>query len=107
MLKNKIKTAKVPLKYLLSQSISGWQLSEATETKVTFKPIECEDELAAIEFHPRLDNPEKAYALFKGKNIHSNGQEIFFQKEIKPAGYLGVAASMYEMMFLDEDGFDF
>lgn len=97
----------MPLKFLVSQSISGWQLSEVSENKVIFKPIETEDSTAAIEFHPRTDKPERAYALFKGKNIHPNGQELFFQKEIKPTSYLGVATSMYEMIFLDEDGFDF
>lgn len=96
----------MPLSFLLTQSIPGWQLSEASETKVIFKPIETEDPTAAIEFHPRTDKPEKAYALFKGKNFHPEGQELFFQKEIKLSSYLGVAASMFEMMFLDEDGFD-
>jgi hypothetical protein len=94
------------LTFLHKQKADNWELTEIADKKVIFRPIACEDPTAAIEFLPRIDKPEKAYALFKGKNIHPAGQELFFQKEIEPGSYLGVAASMYEMMFLDEGGFD-
>lgn len=87
---------------LLTQSVPNWELSEVFESKLIFKPTSTLDPTASIEFLPRRDNPEKAYALLKGKDIHPAGQELFFQKEIKPESYLDFAVGMYEMLYLDE-----
>ena len=89
------------LTFLLTQTTENWQLSVATESLVIFKPIETDDPTAAIEFHPRTDKPEKAFAILKGKGAQ---QDLFFQKEIKSTSYLSVAASMYELIFMDKDG---
>jgi hypothetical protein len=93
----------MPLTFLLTQSIPGWQLTTATESVVVFKPISTEDPTAAICFVPRTDNPEKkVYAILQG---NSSQQDLIFQKEIEPSSYLAVSISMWELMFL-EDGFD-
>jgi len=96
----------MPLNFLLTQTSKYWTLSEATETKIVFKPIDSEDELAAIEFIPRTDNPLKAMALSKGKGFPLNGQDLVFQREIKPKDYLSIAAQMHEIVSMDLDGFD-
>ena len=95
------------LKFLLSQTSSNWQLTEATESLVIFKPVETEDPSAAICFVPRTDNPEKAMALLKGKGLPLNGQDLMFQRTIKPKDYLSMAASMHEIVSMDLEGFDF
>jgi hypothetical protein len=95
------------LQFLLTQKTTGWILSEATDAKVVFKPVDSEDELAAIEFHPRKDKPsEKVMVLLKGKDLHPNGQEIYIQRDIDPGSYLDVASSIFELIALDVDGFD-
>ena len=95
------------LQFLLTQKTTGWMLSEATESVIVFKPISTEDPLAAIEFHPRKDKPsEKVMVLLKGKDLHPNGQEIYFQRDIDPDSYLDVASSMFDLIALDVEGFD-
>ncbi len=96
----------MPLTFLLSQTSSNWKLSEASEKIVIFKPVETSDPSAAICFVPRIDNPEKAMALLKGKGLPLNGQDLIFQKEIKPKDYLSLAAQMHEIVSMDLDGFD-
>ena len=96
----------MPLTFLLTQTASNWQLSSASETKIVFKPIDTEDELAAIEFIPRTYNPLKAMALLKGKGLPLNGQNLVFQREIKPKDYLSIAAQMHEIVSMDLEGFD-
>ena len=97
----------MPLTFLLTQSIPGWQLSESTEKIVIFKPISTEDPMAAIEFHPRKDKPtEKVMALLKGKGFPLNGQDLVFQREIKPKDYLSLASQMHEIISMDLEGFD-
>ena len=96
----------MPLTFLLTQSIPGWQLTTATESIVIFKPLETEDPTAAICFVPRTDKPEKAMALLKGKGLPLNGQDLVFQRTIKPKDYLSMAASMHEIVSMDLDGFD-
>jgi|GEM_PF-3586229 hypothetical protein len=92
----------MPLTFLLTQSIPGWQLTTATESVVVFKPISTLDPTAAICFVPRQDNPEKVYAILQGNGTQ---QDLFFQKEIEPSSYLAVTVSMHELMF-QEEGFD-
>ena len=94
------------LTFLLTQTASNWQLSKATESVVIFKPIDSEDELAAIEFISRSDTPLKAMALLKGKGLPLNGQDLVFQREIKPKDYLSLAAQMHEIVSMDLEGFD-
>ena len=95
------------LQFLLTQKTTGWMLSEASESVVIFRPEDSEDELAAIEFHPRNDKPtEKVMVLLKGKDLHPNGQEIHFQRDIDPDSYLDVASSMFDLIALDVEGFD-
>ncbi|NQW77033.1 MAG: hypothetical protein HQ448_09530 [Cytophagales bacterium] len=96
----------MPLTFLLSQTSSNWKLSEASEKIVIFKPVETSDPSAAICFVPRTDNPEKAMALLKGKGLPLNGQDLIFQKEIKPKDYLSFAAQMHEIVSMDLEGFD-
>jgi hypothetical protein len=90
----------MPLTFLLTQSIPGWQLSEASEKIVIFKPVETEDPTAAICFVPREDNNQKVYAILQGKGLQ---QDLMIQKDIKPKDYLSVAASMHEIIFSDEE----
>lgn len=94
------------LQFLLTQKTTGWMLSEATESVVIFRPEDSEDELAAIEFHPRKDKPDKVMVLLKGKDLHPNGQEIFIQREVDLGSYLDVASSIFELIALDVEGFD-
>lgn len=97
----------MPLTFLLTQSIPGWQLTTASESVVIFKPKSTSDPTASIEFIPRTDNPsEKVMALLKGKGLPLNGQDLIFQKEIKPKDYLSMAAEMHEIVSMDLDGFD-
>ena len=97
----------MPLTFLLTQSIPGWKLSEATEKIVIFKPLETQDPTASIEFIPRTDNPsEKVMALLKGKGLPLNGQDLVFQREIKPKDYLSLASQMHEIVSMDLEGFD-
>ena len=90
----------MPLTFLLTQSIPGWQLTTATESVVVFKPLVTEDPTAAICFVPRDDNPEKVYAILQG---NGSQQDLILQKEIEPSSYLAVSISMHELMF-QEDG---
>ena len=92
----------MPLTFLLTQSIPGWQLTTASESVVVFKPLEKEDPTAAVCFVPRKDNPEKIYAILQGNGTQ---QDLIFQKEIEPSSYLAVSVSMHELMF-QEEGFD-
>ena len=92
----------MPLTFLLTQSIPGWQLTTASEALVVFKPLETEDPTAAICFVPRTDNPEKVYAILQGNGTQ---QDLILQKEIEPSSYLAVSISMHELMFMEE-GFD-
>jgi hypothetical protein len=92
----------MPLTFLLSQTSSNWQLSEASEKIVIFKPKSTDDPSAAICFVPREVNPQKVYAILQGKGLQ---QDLFIQKEIKPKDYLSVAAGMHEIIFSDE-GFE-
>jgi hypothetical protein len=92
----------MPLTFLLTQSIPGWQLTSASESLVIFKPVETSDPSASISFVPREDNPEKVYAILQG---NSSQQDLFFQSEIDPASYLAVSISMWELIFMD-GGFD-
>ncbi len=96
----------MPLTFLLSQTSSNWQLTEATENKIVFKPKSTLDPTASIEFIPRTDNPQKVMALLKGKGLPLNGQDLVFQRTIKPKDYLSMAASMHEIVSMDLDGFD-
>ena len=96
----------MPLSFLLTQTTKYWTLSEATESKIVFKPTDSEDELAAIEFIPRTDNPLKAMALLKGKGFPLNGQDLVYQREVKPKDYLSVSAEMHEIISMDLDDFD-
>jgi len=89
----------MPLTFLLTQTSSNWQLSEASESLVIFKPVETDDHTAAICFVPREDNPQKVYAILQGKGLQ---QDLLIQKEIKPKDYLSVAAGMHEIIFSDE-----
>jgi hypothetical protein len=90
----------MPLTFLLTQSIPGWQLTTASESVVIFKPVETEDPTAAICFVPREDNPQKVYAILQGKGLQ---QDLMIQKEIEPSSYLAVSISMWELMFMDEE----
>jgi len=92
----------MPLTFLLTQSIPGWQLSEATESVVIFKPVETSDPTAGICFVPREDNNQKVYAILQGNGTQ---QDLILQKEIEPSSYLAVSVSMWELMFMDE-GFE-
>ena len=92
----------MPLTFLLSQSIPGWQLITASESVVIFKPVKTSDTTAAICFVPREDNPEKVYAILQGNGTQ---QDLFIQKEIEPSSYLAVSISIWELMFMDE-GFE-
>ena len=92
----------MPLTFLLTQSIPGWQLSSASETVVIFKPVETSDPTAGICFVPREDNNQKVYAILQGNGTQ---QDLFFQSQIEPSSYLAVSISMWELMF-QEEGFD-
>jgi hypothetical protein len=92
----------MPLTFLLTQSIPGWQLTTASEAVVIFKPLETDDPSSAICFVPREDNPEKVYAILQGNGTQ---QDLIIQKEIEPSSYLAVSISMWELMFMDE-GFE-
>lgn len=94
------------LQFLLTQKTTGWMLSEATENKVIFKPLETDDPSASIEFIPRSDDKLKTMALLKGKGLHPAGQDLVFQREIKPKDYLSMAAQMHEIVSMDLEGFD-
>lgn len=90
----------MPLTFLLTQSIPGWQLTSATESVVIFKPLETQDPTSAVCFVPRKDNPEKVYAILQGNGTQ---QDLILQKEIELSSYLAVSVSMWELMF-QEDG---
>jgi len=92
----------MPLTFLLTQSIPGWQLTTASESVVIFKPVETSDPTAGICFVPREDNKNKVYAILQGNGTQ---QDLIIQKEIKPEDYLAVSAQMHEIIFSDE-GFD-
>jgi hypothetical protein len=96
----------MPITFLLTQTSPDWILAEATESKVVFKPMSPEDPSASIEFIPRSDNPLKAMALLKGKGLPLNGQDLHFQREIKPKDYLSFASQMHEIISMDLEGFD-
>jgi hypothetical protein len=96
----------MPLTFLLTQTSPNWKLTEATENKLVFKPTDSEDELAAIEFIPRTDNPLKAMALLKGKGFPLNGQDLVYQREVKPKDYLSLASQMHEIISMDLESFD-
>ena len=89
----------MPLTFLLSQTSSNWQLTEASESVVIFKPVETEDPSAAICFVPRTDNPEKVYAILQGNGTQ---QDLILQKEIEPSSYLAVSISIWELMFQED-----
>ena len=89
----------MPLTFLLSQTSSNWQLTEATENKIVFKPVETEDPTAAICFVPRQDKPEKVYAILQGNGTQ---QDLILQKEIEPSSYLAVSISIWELMFQED-----
>ena len=97
----------MPLKFLLTQTSKYWYLFDATDAKVVFKPKSTLDPTTSIEFIPRTDNPLKAMALLKGKGLPLNGQDLVFQRSIKPKDYLSMAASMHEIVSMDLEGFDF
>jgi hypothetical protein len=91
----------MPLTFLLTQSIPGWQLTSASESVVIFKPVKTLDPTAAICFVPREDNPEeKVYAILQG---NGSQQDLILQKEIEPSSYLAVSISIWELMFMDEE----
>ncbi len=92
----------IPLTFLLSQSIPGWQLTNASASVVIFKPIETLDPTAGIYFVPREDKPERVFAILQGNGTQ---QDLIIQKEIDPSSYLAVSVSMWELMFIDE-GFE-
>jgi hypothetical protein len=96
----------MPLTFLLTQSIPGWHLTTASESVVIFKPLETIDPTASIEFVPREDDKLKTMALLKGKGLPLNGQDLVFQRTIKPKDYLSMAASMHEIVSMDLEGFD-
>lgn len=96
----------MPIFFLLNQTSKNWYLFEATDAKVVFKPLETDDPTASIEFIPRTDNPEKVMALLKGKGLPLNGQDLVFQRSIKPKDYLSMAASMHEIVSMDLEGFE-
>ena len=92
----------MPLNFLLTQSIPGWQLTTASESVVIFKPISTQDPTAGICFVPREDNPQKVYAILQGNGTQ---QDLIIQKEIEPSSYLAVSVSMWKLIFMEE-GFE-